>query len=201
MPIVNRIDFILDRCEGKTVLHLGAVDRSGDGVGGLHRRLLEVSKEVVGIDNDAAGIVLAEERGIENIEEGDIEELDRLSLPGFRPDIILASEVLEHLSSPGRFLHSVKSFFSPDTQMIITTPNYFSAYRFFYPILATEIVHAEHVAYHSFATLTNLLSRFGYRILERYGYVLAMRPMRVLRGLLRMFPHFAAGYVFVVRHP
>ncbi len=201
MAVVNRTDFILGRCEGKTVLHLGAVDQSGAEVGGLHRRLLEVAEQVVGIDKDAAGILLAREQGIEDIVEGDIEELDTLSLSGFRPDIILASEVLEHLSSPGRFLHSVKPFFSPNTQMIVTTPNCFSAYRFLYPLLATEIAHSEHVAYHSYATLTNLMSRFGYRILERYGYILAMRPMRVLRGLFRMFPHFASGYVLVVRHP
>ncbi len=135
------------------------------------------------------------------IVEGDIEELDNLSLPGFRPEVILATEVLEHLSSPGRFLNAVKSFFSPETEMIVTTPNCFTAYRFLYPVLSTEIVHVEHVGYYSFATLTNLLSRFGFRILEQYGYLLAMRSMRLMRGLFRMFPHFAAGYVFVVRNP
>ncbi len=201
ISIVNRTEFILNRCGGKVVLHLGAVDRSGGEVGGLHRRLLEISADLVGVDNDTAGIALAKEQGLGNIVERDIEDLDSLLLPGFKPDVILASEVVEHLSNPGRFLESVKSFFSPETEMIVTTPNCFSAYRFLYPLIASEILHSEHVAYHSFATLTNLLSRWGYRIVERHGYLLAIRPMTLMRGLLRVFPHFAAGYAFVVRSP
>lgn len=200
MSIVDRSEFILRRCAGKTVLHLGAVDRTSEGVCGLHQELMRVAGNVIGIDRDRAGIAAARSSGIVNIREGDIEELDGISLPGFHPDLILATEVLEHLTRPGEFLRSVRSFFSPGTEMVITTPNCFAAYRFLYPLLGTEIVHSEHVAYHSFSTLTNLISGSGYRIVETYGYVLRMRRSVLMRALARAFPHTAPGYIFVVRN-
>lgn len=201
MPIVDRVDFILRRCGGRTVLHLGAVDYSNEGVCGLHRELMKVSKQVVGIDNDRDGINAARASGISNIVEGDIEELDRISIPEPSPDVILATEVLEHLTRPGKFLRSVKAFFSPETEMVITTPNCFAAHRFLYPLLGREVVHSEHVAYHSFSTLTNLISRSGFRIVETYGYVLPVRRGILLGAFARAFPHSAAGYIFVVRYP
>ena len=128
--VIGRMDFVIDRCKGKRVLHLGCVDegltqeriKSGSL---LHTRLMSVAKEVLGVDISAEGIKLLREDGIDNLVVGNIEQLDQIEeLKQQNFDIILLTEVLEHLNNPGLFLQSVKKkLFSPDTVMIITVPN------------------------------------------------------------------------------
>jgi len=128
--VIGRMDFVIDRCKGKRVLHLGCVDegltqeriKSGSL---LHTRLMGVAKEVWGVDIGAEGIKLLREHGIDNLVVGNIKQLDQIEeLKQQNFDIILLTEVLEHLNNPGLFLQSVKKkLFSPDTVMIITVPN------------------------------------------------------------------------------
>ncbi|MCW3138525.1 MAG: class I SAM-dependent methyltransferase [Methanophagales archaeon] len=127
--VIGRMDFVIDRCKGTRVLHLGCVDegltqeriKSGSL---LHTRLMGVAKEVWGVDIGAEGIKLLRERGIDNLVVGNIKQLDQIEeLKQQNFDIILLTEVLEHLNNLGLFLQSVKKLFSPDTVMIITVPN------------------------------------------------------------------------------
>ena len=113
----GRIDFVLQRCKGKKVLHLGCVNegltkariKSGNL---LHIRLIDVAKEVWGVDISAEGIELLRKHGIDNLVVGDIEHIDQIEeLKQQKFDIILATEVLEHLNNPGLFLQNVKKYF------------------------------------------------------------------------------------------
>ena len=127
--VIGRMNFVLERCKGKKILHLGCVDeglteeriKKGDL---LHTRLMSVAKEVLGVDISAEGIKLLKEYGIDNLIVGNIEQLEQIEeLNQQNFDIILLTEVLEHLNNPGLFLQGVKKLFSPDTLMIITVPN------------------------------------------------------------------------------
>ncbi|ALM76396.1 class I SAM-dependent methyltransferase [Thermococcus barophilus] len=195
VKLVDREKFILDRCREKVVLHLGAVDQYEKSVAVFHRKLMNVASDVVGVDIDREGIEKAKKLGIHNIIYGNVETLWDLDI-NKKFDIIVAGEILEHISNPGNFLHGIKRFFLPKTQMIITTPNAFSLHRFMiYWLLNTEYVHSEHTCYYSYATLKNLLERHGFNIEETYYYHLGRTFERLLYSL---FPHLSTGLIFVV---
>lgn len=195
--LVNRIEFILNKSKNQRVLHLGAVDRldpSKFPIAYLHREITKVAESVVGVDLDKEGIELAKEDGIHNVIYGNVEEMDNIPL-NEKFTLILATEIIEHLSNQGKFLEGIKRFFTPNTEMIITTPNSFSFQRFIPTLfLRKEIVHPEHTCYYSYNTLKNLLERHGYIIKEFYGYTLG-RPFEMI---YRIIPHYSTGLIFVV---
>src|SRR5437763_4321607 len=107
-PPQNREAVILDLCAGKRVIHLGFVDEhqlEAKRKGGrwLHDRLGEVSRQLIGIDLDPAGVETARELGYEAYvaDAQDEAELRQLALEP--AEVVVAGEVIEHLESPGRF--------------------------------------------------------------------------------------------------
>ncbi len=174
--VVGRTPLVLKLCENKKVLHLGCVDegitreRVEKGTL-LHLQLLEVAKEVHGVDISKGGLKFLEDVGVSRLYHGNLETLDEISgLKGEVFDVILAAEVLEHLNNPGLFLQSVKPFFGEETLMVVTTPN---AYRFTgtgYRLKNMEFIHPDHVCWHSWSTLNALLSKNGYEVKEAKLY-------------------------------
>lgn len=193
--VIGRKDFVLERCRGKRVLHLGCVDegltseRLQAGIL-LHTQLLSVAKEVYGVDISEEGLRLLQEAGIPNLVLGNVEHLDRISeLRGKKFDIILATELIEHLNNPGLFLQSAKSLFHENTIMIITTPNAYRITGFGYILKGLECVHPDHNYWFTWSTLTSLLSKNGYQVIDArlYSYIDYRRP------LIRSFVRKIAG--------
>ena len=97
----DRIAYVVERCRGRSVLHLGCTDHpylderlaSGDL---LHARLDRVARFLCGVDLDAAGLQRMRGMGFKHLFEGDIEELDRLTF-NTRFEVVLATEIVEHL--------------------------------------------------------------------------------------------------------
>ena len=186
------------KCIGKSVLHLGAVDYYEDKYCGLHRTLTEVADYIVGIDIDKNGIEHAKLEGIQNILWGDLEKLHDVDIAG-EFDVIVAGEVIEHLSNTGLFLQGTKRFFGTHTEMIITTPNAFSFHRSLLSLGRLELVHPDHKCYYSYTTLRHLLKSHGFAIQEESAYVLE-EPFRNLRELFgKVNFNFANGLVFTVK--
>ena len=198
LRVVPRQEFLVARCAGKSVLHLGATDSCQGMVCSLHRRLTEVADHVVGLDIDREGIEKARAEAIQDIHYGDLERLDTVDVAA-QYQAILAGEVIEHLSNPGLFLEGIKRFFGPAAEMIVTTPDAFSLHRFLLAFGGREYVHPDHVSYYSYSTLSHLLQRHGFAIQEEFAYILGGR-LRSLRQLLGgINSHFASGLVFVVK--
>lgn len=170
IKLVHRQDFLLGSAEGKRVLHLGCTNHpytSASLAEGslLHTRLAEAAREIVGFDSDSDGLELLRERGLGAVYQADLEELD--SVPLNRTfDVIIAGEVIEHLSNPGRFLHGVQRFMEHHTKLVLTTVNAYSGMRFAQYALRgkggiSEPVHPDHVAYYSYKTLALAIDRAG----------------------------------------
>jgi cyclopropane fatty-acyl-phospholipid synthase-like methyltransferase len=169
----DRVSVIMEACRGKRVLHLGCTNspytaesiREGSL---LHSRIAEIAEIVHGLDNDSASLELMREAGYENLHEADLENLEK---SGFTQevDVIVAGEMIEHLSNPGRFLDGVKTLMGPETILLITTINAYSGLRNIQYALrgrggVNEPVHPDHVAYYSYSTLRLLLNRTGFDI-------------------------------------
>ena len=174
--VTGRIDFVVARCKNKNVLHLGCVDEgfTEDRIEAgslLHLQLMQVSKKVWGVDISADGLKLLENAGIDNLILGDVEHLDAIEeLRGLKFDIIIASEIIEHLNNTGQFLRSVKQMFSSDTEMILTTPNAHRYIEISYNLKKYEFVHPDHNCWYSWKTLSTLLNKHGYVINEILVY-------------------------------
>lgn len=168
---LGRQDFVVAHAAGKRVLHLGCVDQGlaeyklAHGQY-LHARLHAVCAELWGIDVDAEGIAWMKSQGWPNLYAGDIEDLaaDSSFLPTQPFDLLVLSEVIEHLDNPGRFLQAIRPFFGPQTELLLTTPNAMRLDNILATLQGQEWVHPDHNSWYSYQTLHALLGKFGYII-------------------------------------
>jgi 2-polyprenyl-3-methyl-5-hydroxy-6-metoxy-1,4-benzoquinol methylase len=213
--INDRRGFIAKACENRSVLHLGCAEwpltaeSLQDGTL-LHLRISKVSNRAFGIDLCEQGLSVLRAHGFRDLIQWDVEKLDRLHVDG-PVDIIVAGEILEHLSNPGLCLQSISQFMRHSKcKLIITVPNAFSI-RHFASLMfrKTELVMPDHTAYYSFSTLSELLQRYSLQVREIHTYTdrgeksssLNRFAKRVLNAtLLRVFPQISEGIIAVVEN-
>jgi hypothetical protein len=168
--VVDRRRFLVDQARGRRVLHLGCVDdrltteRLDAGLL-LHDQLGRVATELTGVDISASGIELLREALPGRYEVGDVEDLRSLSLPA-GVDVVIASELIEHLSNPGRFLDGLRGLLEATGAVgIVTTPNAYSWVGFSkMAIRRREPTHPDHLILYSPYTLVASLERAGLRV-------------------------------------
>lgn len=132
----SRIDWVVDLCKEKSVVHLGCVDhgvnnlenkrRSGTW---LHEHVNGVADRCVGIDLDAKGIAyMRDQLGYVDVLQEDITASPcNLLLQKAPWDILLIAEVLEHIDNPVDFLSRIKKLYQGVIgKILITVPNAFS---------------------------------------------------------------------------
>lgn len=171
---VDRRSYILDACRGRRVLHLGCVDHpfvherlaSGDL---LHVAIDAVADELWGIDLDRAGLDTLRAAGFANLYEADIERLDAAGVSG-RFDVIVAGEIVEHLTSPGAFLRQVPRLLAPGGRLLVTVPSAQSIRLVANALRRVEVVHPDHKAYFSPHTLRELLASAGLAVVDLRPY-------------------------------
>lgn len=165
---VQRVEYIKKTCRGKKVLHLGCTNYPYtqvmlDSDALLHLELEKVAATLYGFDFDQKGIDILSGLGVKNLFRADLEKLDELDL-NETFDVIIAGEIIEHLSNPGLFLKGIRRFMNDETILVVTTINAYCAMRFFiYGARGrggvNEPVHQDHVAYYSYKTLNLILER------------------------------------------
>lgn len=171
--LVDRGTVILEAARGKRVLHLGC----GWPVSPLHQAIAEVAGHLIGVDIQAPS-------GTDcNIWQIDLDRCPE-GLPLREYDLIVAGEILEHLGNPGNLLMALKKLF-PTTMLIITVPNAFSEIAMQWVKRGYENVNREHTVWFSWKTLTELVTRCGYTVLNWGWYG---GP-----------PYVAEGLVFIVK--
>jgi 2-polyprenyl-3-methyl-5-hydroxy-6-metoxy-1,4-benzoquinol methylase len=162
----DRASFLLDACRDKRVLHVGCTDapitdlRLAEGTL-LHAKLSQNNPDVVGIDVAEDGLKLLREAGLTNVKRVDAE---RMSVEDFESDfdVILAGDVMEHLSNPGLFLQNAHKLLRPDGSLIIGVPNALTANNLKAWLIGREDVHEDHCFYYSPKTLSQLCKRHGF---------------------------------------
>lgn len=179
--IVDRIEWLTAQCVGKRVIHVGFADagfRLEQGRAGrwLHGHLHEVAGELVGIDADPAGVAAATEDGFETYVV-DCTDAAAVAALGIEPaDVVLAGEVIEHVSAPGLFLDAMHHLCKPEGILIVTTPNAYGLINVAASITRrVEINHPDHVVMFTWRTLTELMRRSGWDHTKTVTYVPAVR--------------------------
>lgn len=196
--VCHRFEYILARCAGRKVLHVGCADaeyldlKLRDG-SLLHQWIQGVAGEVVGIDPAEDAVRRMREAGIPEVYPLGVEEVDRLPHDHF--DVVVLGEVLEHLPSPGVALDALRRRY-PEAELLVTVPNAFSWENLGFLTRGWEFVHDDHCCYFSEATLRGFLRKCGYAVREMlyYTYQPAGSPVW---ALLARYPFLAEGLVCV----
>lgn len=212
--LVQRVEFIKRACAGNRVLHLGCTNwpYTEDAISKnmlLHLELEKISESIYGFDFDQHGLDMLQSAGSSNLYQADLERLEEVPLDE-KFDVIIAGEIIEHLSNPGRFLSGIQRFMDCKTTLVITTVNAYCALRFAQYGLRgrrgeKEPVHPDHVGYYSFRTLTLLLERHGLRTDAFHFYDVGVehRPYlpwyyRLVNDVsVKLFPHLSDGVIAV----
>ena len=129
----------------------------------LHERLRERFPDVTGVDINAEAVKNLENKGYK-VFRSNAEEL----AIGKTFETIIAGELIEHLSNPGRFLEAAKRHLKPNGRMIITTPYPFAALNIFYALLKflNTCSNKEHTSWFCPSTLCELAGRYGDKVVH-----------------------------------
>lgn len=210
-PVVVREELLESLVKGRKVLHVGCTDspytRERHAAGLLlHNRLAPLASRLVGIDLDQDAIAWLSAQGVPDLHVADATRLGGfLESISFAPDLVLAGEVVEHLSNPGNFLSALREGLPSGARLVVTVPSAFAYFGILQMLLGREKVHPDHVAYYSYGTLKTLLEGNGFEVesLTPCRNREARSIDRILHWpfhqFLRLRPHFATGYVAVAK--
>jgi 2-polyprenyl-3-methyl-5-hydroxy-6-metoxy-1,4-benzoquinol methylase len=174
MKFFTRNDHILKLARGRNVLHVGCVgfaDLPTEQRVALARRSLHylLSKEAntIGVDYSRAAIQYFREKGLfDNVYFGDAQDLANSDVPARIFDVVVAGDIIEHLSCPGLFLEGLSQFMSRDSLLVVTTPNAFGLFNFIRYFRGQFREGLEHVASYNNQNLTQLLDRHGFSVVN-----------------------------------
>lgn len=215
LKLVDRVDWLLELCRAKRVLHIGCVDFNPLHVSAarerlsanlnLHVALSRVCERLVGVDIDKEGLALLKEKYLfEDLYVMDAESMD-LSLIGISFDVVVAGELIEHLNNPGRFFSALMKAMTPETLLILTTPNVHAMKFSLYSLFGRERVNEDHRFFFSFSTLSRMLYVHSftpvpwYTALEKTGGFRNSLANMVLYPFFKAFPRYADTMICVAK--
>jgi hypothetical protein len=192
VEIFNRLDFILDYCKNKKIVHVGFTDypftqeRIQDKTL-LHLQLLKGVTAMVGVDIEQDAInVYSSQTGDANVYFGDITDSYPTQAISFNPDIILIGEVLEHLKNPYTAIDVLYNSFASGTKILVTVPNYTSLDSLAASLNKTESIHPHHYWYYSPYTLQKLFDQHRFKM-EQLHFGMYYQPRKNINGVMKHF--------------
>lgn len=161
----DRIPWFYELCNDKRVLHIGCVDSPiFNPNNNLHLQLSKITKEIVGLDIDQAGI-----NELKKYFNGKYySEIDQIINNNEKFDLILMPETIEHLDNPGNFIKKLMDI--NFDKILITAPNCFMTepmkiwnnseyYKNGEKTYFKELIHPDHNFWFSPWTLKNIVEK------------------------------------------
>ena len=225
-PNLVKLQFILSAIK-KRYPNGGSAFEIGCGCGDVSIPIAMQGYQMVGIEIEASRVkqykkVLSELALTQTMKvyRGDAEKLVDSVGGSARFDIIIASEVIEHVPHPERVFLGIKRLLKEDGLLILTIPNGLGPYslmidvfrnKFLYPLLKL-VGKSEHLHQFSMSRLVNLLQSFEFKIEKAQngsflGFIFKRIP--VIGARLEQYdPQFAAkiptwmasGWYFLIRN-
>lgn len=166
----NRNTKIIEKCRGKKVLHLWATDwpytrEKYEKWVLLHDQITKVASQTLWLDLDEDSIQYLRTKWIDNIIQVDFNVLENID---FVPDVIIFGETIEHIMNYEHFFSQIKKVMTPDTELIITTPNATCLIIVLLSLVRIELVHPDHNAIFTIGTLTQLVEKNWLYVTETY---------------------------------
>lgn len=170
---ISRIEYLREQCRGRRVLHLGCssgqflqdrLKRSSL----LHAILAKEANELYGVDLDRSSLEAMRAMGFRHLHHGNVEQLDALDLRETF-DVVVAGDLLEHITRPGAMLDGVKRFLRKAGRFIVSTNNAFGLHYQLRRWSGAYREHPEHVSFFSPETLAHLFERHRYHLEAMFG--------------------------------
>ena len=220
---VDRIRWISQFCAGKRVLDLGAMDETAfaqkrNSGNWLHEEIAKRAERVVGLNSSSAlpadGLKTGDNACIRR---GDIFDLANfLERENFKPDVVVAGELIEHIDNPLAFLKLFRSIDAlKGAELVFSTPNATALHNGLIGMMGRKSTHQDHLCILSFKTLSTLMRRAGYEdwtITPYHSDFVEMKSRNqgvrgrlvsggeaAIRAAERMFPLLSFGYVVATR--
>lgn len=149
---------------------------AGCGNGALLRKLQLSGYEVAGCDASESGVVQARRLCGEQVRVERLSVYEELSGTFGRDwDVVISTEVIEHLYAPRDFVRQVRALLRPGGALVLSTP--YHGYLKNLALAATGALDRHftalwdggHIKFWSYATLTQLLAEAGFQRFEFYG--------------------------------
>jgi len=185
--LVDKNELIINLCRNKNVLDLGCIDHSATTAlelenNWLHKQIKEVAYHVIGIDILEDDTNILNKNGYEivcaNVENFNLNKTF---------DIIVAGDLIEHLSNIGLFLDCVKKHMHKDSLLIISTPNPFNIEQTMTAVFQNEIsINDQHTTWLSPHNFWELSNRHNLSIIDFY-WVNTRFDFKVTRRFYKFF--------------
>lgn len=218
--VVERIPEIVRGSKDKTVLSIGMGGFIDDPSQtdkwirrGLeqtaHARVAKVAGDLTGLDINPAAIEAMKSIVPGNYYIGDITDAAIVEELNKTFDLVLFTEVIEHLDSYRDALSNIRKLLAPHGELLITTVNAFAFERIGKMLFRYESVHDEHTAYFSYSTMKRLLAMNGFEVAEFYFYnqarytfdsIFERLGYYAMLAISKLFPQYSEG-IFVVAKP
>lgn len=192
---MKRIDLIKEHIKDKKVLDIGFIQHSWKkslNKNWLHNDIKKISKYVIGLDYLKKDIEILKKKKYDCV----FANAENFNL-NKKFEIVIAAELIEHLSNVGLFLLSVKKHMKKESELILTTPNAFSLgnifriIKLFFGFKTKD--NLEHTHWYDFQTLKQVLERNGYKIIEMKTFY----PERYNKLLEKIMPNYIKSKIFV----
>jgi len=204
----NRENYILKLIKNKNIIDIGCV-----GVGSwkrrikngtwLHKNIADIADRAYGFDLDTKCIEELKSYYPNNIHHLDIcdknalAEINKVIENNLSIDYVICGEILEHLHDISLFFNNMKLISKEyDSKIVVTVPNVFSLVYglknlFLYTFCKIEYVHWDHVYWFSYKTISNLIKKHDFKIVDIcfvYGKFSFFRRM-----IFSLFPHLCGS--------
>lgn len=195
-PLVDsKFGRILELADAKDVLDCGCVGDVADTLDearqASHEQIARRARYCLGIDVWKEEIDKRKAMGY-NVVHGNVETMSL----GREFDVIVASDLIEHLANPGLFLERCRDHLRDGGLLCLVTPNAHSLNTSVKALLGAKVaVNPEHTCWYEPTTLRQLLRRHGFRPKEEYWQDYRKSPLVGLAVRLR--PNLAAHYIVI----
>ena len=178
--VENGNQMIVDMCRDKVVVDVGCI-YSLDNLCGQYKKRYEVAKECYGIDSNLKGIHEARNQGVKNLclvdvcapaseEFTDIEMFLWGEVQGRKFEVVIATDIIEHLMNVGNFLANMKHLMNEKSKLFIGTANLFHLTWWMRKAKGTLEVSHEHTSWYDEVTLRQVVEFAGYKVEKMFYY-------------------------------
>lgn len=213
MRYKSKINWITKYTKNKKVLDLGCVDGSinnAEKENWLHGAIKKNAKSVIGIDCLEDAVHKLQEKGY-NIICSDVEKF----LLGETFEVIVACDIIEHLSNFGLFFEGIKHHIDENGVVLISTPNPITLPRFIRLIIFGWAGGGEgHTCWFTRKNMKELAGRYGFEVVKheyiddiyrwyfqaKWHLLLLALPILALNYLICLIaPQMSETYCYVLK--
>ena len=207
----ERTAFIIEFVKGKDILHIGVggaiydlelkqIFLDSDVSNWFHAKISASAKSIITIELEQDNIDKFKKVVPGEYIRGDITDPELKDKFSEQFDVVVFTEILEHIDCYRIALQNIGTLLKPDGQVIITTPNAYNIFSLLKLMFRYESNHIEHTAYFSYLTIKKLLEMNEFNIREFYfSYDRESKLIKkfIKLSLMKIFPQFSPGILVV----